>query len=128
MKTKILSAFLSCVVVTGCASGPYAIIDGSRPSLSKNSNAHQVIISGVNGKIHFDNRRWRKVEPGFNMFRVSSAKGRNTNGTEISRNFLITAQPCMRYYIAAEHEPELDSKNWEIKILKEEPIGECVIE
>ena len=51
----VLSIFLS-----GCATKPYAIIDGSRSKVT-DQHSYDVIISGIDGKMYFGENKTKNV-------------------------------------------------------------------
>lgn len=122
MKLFLIVAML---ILLGCASGPYAILDGSSPNRA-DPDQYEVLILGVDGRLYPNGRREHRVDPGFHYMELATTKPDRRGGVT-RMPFAINAKACTRYYVAAVHERELDSRGWHAKTVKEAPIPGCVV-
>ncbi|MCO7227467.1 hypothetical protein [Pleionea sp. CnH1-48] len=122
---KIILLSLIVLLITACASGPYSIIDGSR-SVASDSKNYDVYVTAVDGKTSLNVTKVKKVEPGFRVLELTSAK-ENPNGYLFSLPFSFEAKPCIRYVVTAQHRSNIqaDARRWQVRVLREEPIAVC---
>ena len=113
------------LLLSACSNNPWSVIDGSMSKVTDAKN-YDVLVSGVDGKLYFDNRRIRNVDPGFRLVRLTTTKP-DRRGHHTYTSFPIFVKPCIRYYVSAQHESNLtiDNNNWDVVVLKEEPIEGC---
>ena len=101
LKRSLLVAGLFSLV--GCSNIPYAIIDGSRSKVT-DVNSSNVIITGIDGQMHFDMDATKNIEPGVHTIRLSSTRLSRRSGRQSHREIQIDAKPCKRYVVAAKHD------------------------
>jgi len=125
---KFISAASLIVILGGCASGPYAIIDGSK-SKRADQYSSDVVITGIDGQMIFDGRKVRNVEPGSHYVQLTSVRT-DRQGRESYRPWAFNAEACKRYVVAAKHDPnkKFSSRYWEVELLRVEDIEGCVVE
>ncbi len=116
--------------VVGCAA-PFAVIDGSRP---EGTDPHQypVRIVAVDDQGYFNGPFEVMVTPGFHYLRLVTAKPGIRPGFDplSALPFPLFAKPCIRYRIAAQHQPSTsrDNTNWQARVLEQEPVAGCKAE
>jgi hypothetical protein len=122
---RILLASLVAAVATACASSPYKEpyaeirVDDIRPA---DPNVIPVIINRVDDKTTLDSR-YAVVAPGVHKVTVDVPPRKGFHlGTQA--DFVITTEPCMRYYIDARLETRV-TQEWTPFVRSVEPIGEC---
>ncbi len=127
MKKK-LSIVILAAALSGCASGPYAIIDGSKSKRADQYSA-DVVITGIDGQMIFDGRKVRNVEPGSHYVQLTWVKT-DRQGRESYRPWAFNAEACKRYVVAAKHDPskKFSSRYWEVELLRVEDIKGCAVE
>lgn len=124
MRFLVIAMF--AIFLGACSSSPWAVIDGSMSKAADPKN-FDVVISGVDGKLFMDGQKVRRVDPGMHMIRVTTTKvdafGKYTYDT-----VPFVAEPCMRYFVAAQHESSVstDNKRWTLVVIREEPIKSCL--
>jgi hypothetical protein len=126
MKRK-LSLVIMAIVLSGCTSKPYAIIDGSK-SKRADQYSSDVVITGIDGQMIFDGRKIRNLEPGSHYVQLTSVKT-DRQGRESYRPWAFNAEACKRYVVAAKHDPKkkFSSRYWEVELLRVEPIKGCEV-
>lgn len=115
-------------LLTACASSPYAIIDGSQSDIT-DANNHDVVVTGIDGQMYFENLKIRNVEPGPHYIQLASTKV-DRQGVPTYNTFTFYAKPCTRYLVSAQHESTLpfDTRDWATKVIREEPVAGCKAE
>lgn len=113
------------VLLSGCKSAPYAIIDGSR-SKPTDQYSHDVIISGIDGQKYFGNVKSERVKPGPHYIELTSTK-QEGRGEVTYKPWYFKAEPCKRYIVAAKHseDKKFSNKYWSVELLRVEPILSC---
>ena len=124
MKLQLILPILTILIV-GCSSKPYAIIDGSQSKIT-DDNSHDIVITGVDGKMLFDGMKTRKIDPGFHYTQLTSVKS-GRRGDVTYQPWSLNAEPCKRYVIAAKHskDKKFSNKYWDVELLRIEPILHC---
>ncbi|MDO6694837.1 hypothetical protein Q4574_16185 [Aliiglaciecola sp. 3_MG-2023] len=120
-KCLVCWLFVGLTLLSGCASTPYAIIDGTRSKASDLDN-YDVTIVSIDGKMEVG-KQVENIEPGFHYINLATTKKVRSKVTEF-RMFPLDAKECMRYVVTAQHDNSLDDE-WEVKLLREEPILSC---
>ncbi len=110
------------VLLTACAAKPYAIIDGTRSQASDTDN-YDVNIVSIDGKMEVGVQS-KKVTPGFHYINVMTTKNLRSQ-TSKPQMFPVDAKECTRYLVTAQHRNGL-ADEWEVKLLREEPILSCI--
>lgn len=125
---KKLMFFAPLALLTACASGPYAIIDGSRSDIT-DANSHDVVITGIDGQMYFQGLKIRNVDPGPHYIQLASTKV-DRQGNPTYNTFILDAKPCTRYLVAAKHGStlEFDTRDWVTEVIREEPVAGCEVE
>ncbi|MCW9016400.1 MAG: hypothetical protein OQJ89_05510 [Kangiellaceae bacterium] len=126
LKLSLLVGGLFSVV--GCSNIPYAIIDGSRSKIT-DVDSHNVMITGIDGRMYFDSDTVKNIEPGEHTIRLASTRI-NARGMLLSyKDIKLDAEPCKRYVVAAKHDKNkrFSNKHWEVKVLRVEDIPWCEI-
>lgn len=114
---------LSLAALAGCASKPWSIIDGEGATAASDDQYNVTILS-VDGQAFLDGRMQQKVEPGFHYLQVATTK-KSRRGDATYQPFALTAAPCMRYVLFAQHESRLNNEDWSVVLKKQEPISGC---
>ncbi len=124
MKPSIFTAII-LLIISRCASKPYAIIDGSK-SRAADSYSYDIVITGVDGKMLLDGLKVRNVEPGPHTFQLITTK-KDKYGDYTYQLITIDTEPCKRYVIAAKHDRDkkFSNKFWEVEVLRVEPVPRC---
>jgi len=101
------------MLLSGCATDPYSIIEGGRSSMT-DRNSYDVIISGVDGKKYFKNEKMKYVDPGPHRVELTSTK-LDRGGDVTYKTWYFKAEPCKRYVVAARHSKNQQFSNeyWE---------------
>lgn len=125
---KKLTILAPLALLSACASGPYAIIDGSRSDITDDNN-YDVVITGIDGQMYFQGLKIRNVEPGPHYIQLASTKV-DRQGNPTYNTFILDAKPCTRYLVSAQHEStlEFDTRDWVTKVIREEPVSGCEVE
>ena len=118
MNKKLL---LPLLLLGGCASSPYAVIDGTQSQISDENN-YDVTIVSIDGKMQFGKQK-KNVKPGFHYINVLTTKKLRSKNTEVQM-FPVDAKECMRYEVSAQHKNGI-ADEWEVKLLREVPIPSC---
>lgn len=126
-KTAII---LATLLTSACASQPWSEVNGdwSNPT---DTNNFDVVITGIDGKLKFENRKRETFEPGLVTLRFSSERPARTkadeNASYNNKTVEMNLKPCVRYYVSAQHKNVLSGNinNWDVVVLKEEPIKSC---
>ncbi len=123
--TKLSSIFIPVILLSGCATDPYSIIEGGRSSMT-DRNSYDVIISGVDGKKYFKNEKTKYVDPGPHRVELTSTK-LDRGGDVTYKSWYFKAEPCKRYVVAAKHSKnqQFSNKHWEVDLVRVEPIPSC---
>lgn len=119
MNNKIL--LVVTLLLGGCATGPYAIIDGTQSKVSDENNFDVTIIS-IDGKMNFGEKR-KNIKPGFHYINVLTTKNIRGKSKEVQM-FPVDAKECMRYEVSAQHKNGI-SDEWDVRLLREVPILSC---
>ena len=124
MKIASLALVLT-ILLSGCKTAPYAIIDGSQSKVT-DQHSYDVIISGVDGKMYFGANKTKNVEPGSHYVRLTSTK-QSRRGDVTYQPWYFNAEACKRYIVAAKHSDnkKFSNKYWEVEVLRVEPILSC---
>jgi len=124
MKISILT-FLILLILSGCASKPYAIIDGSR-SKPGDQYTYDVLVGGVDGQLLMDTPTSWKVKPGTHLVQLISTK-QGRRGDVTYQNWSFKAEACKRYIVVARHPQgkNLSNRVWSVELVKVEPILYC---
>ena len=136
MKARIL--LLSCIAA-GCATGPIAMIDGTR-SFPDDPYNYDVEIIAIDGKAYLTQRPERIIDPGSHVIvlRTTKPRGIRRIGVENSlaagaenigkdwaeQAVLLNAESCVRYLFSAQHSTNRAQLEWEPRV-REEPISGC---
>ncbi|MCO7227509.1 hypothetical protein [Pleionea sp. CnH1-48] len=122
---KLLTAASAVLLLSACANKPWSEVDGSRSKGADPKN-YDVFISGIDGKLYYDNMKMRTMEPGFRYLRLTSTKP-DRKGRYTYNPFAMQAKPCVRYIVSAQHDSNInyDNKQWKVVVLREEPIKSC---
>ncbi|WP_218311785.1 hypothetical protein [Alteromonas antoniana] len=121
MKTTIV--LLGTMMLLGCATSPYAIIDGTQSQVSDPDN-YDVKILSVDGK-RLPKEDIENVSPGFHYINLVTTKRLNTRAKDADYKMLaIDVKECTRYLVTAQHKNSVRDE-WEPKVLREEPIKAC---
>ncbi|NVJ60084.1 MAG: hypothetical protein HWE27_06835 [Gammaproteobacteria bacterium] len=123
---KLVMVVILGVLVSACANKPWSVIDGSM-SRATDSQNYDVYITGVDGKLYFDNMKIRNVDSGFRLLQLTTSKP-DRKGRYTYTSFPIITKPCVRYFVSAQHESNLtyENKRWAVLVLREEPIESCL--
>lgn len=113
--------FLATLAIAGCASTPYAIIDGSQSQISDSDN-YDVKILSIDGKLR-PSKDFENIDPGFHFVNLVTTGPLKTKGSEYQL-FAFEAKECTRYLVTAQHKNSV-SDDWEVKLLREVPIPSC---
>ena len=112
--------------VVGCSNVPYAIIDGSQSKVT-DVDSHNLLVTGIDGKMYFDSATVKNVEPGERTIRLASTRI-SARGKRVSyKDIKLDAKPCKRYVVAAKHDKNkrFTNRYWEVEILRIEDIPWC---
>ena len=117
---------ISIVLLFGCSSAPYALLDGER-SLVVDPDNYDVYVVSVDDKLIFDKRRRLMLKPGSYRITLGSTRPQVSLGQPEYKEIILNAKPCMRYVLSAQHENNLSlaDPSWEILVLDERIIKEC---
>ena len=124
---KILYFVPLIILLTACSNKPYSIIDGSKASRT-DRDSYNVIITGVDGQLYFDNQSHKKIESGYRQFQLTSTKQGMTKSRLLSnKEWGHHMEECKRYYVTADHSKgsPFNNTDWEVKIVKVDTIGHC---
>lgn len=127
---KKAAIILATLLTSACASQPWSEVTGDWQNVAS-KDQYNVNITGVNGKLKFDNQQKHTFEPGKVELRLTTTKQGQTVGQNLDRNRNKTVEldlkPCVRYYMGAQHESSLSSnvQDWQPVILKQETISSC---
>lgn len=124
MKNTLMA--LALLLVVGCASKPYSIIDGSKSKPNDPEN-FDVFFTGIDRKMYPDGFSYKKLEPGIHLLQVVTTKSGSRNRSSYLP-FMLEAKPCKRYILTAQHDNTLysDNYNWSVHLLRVESIPSCV--
>ncbi|ACV25532.1 hypothetical protein [Kangiella koreensis] len=125
---KILSLLMTiAILLSGCATGPYAIIDGSQSKITA-KNSYDVIITGINGKMYFNGQKIKNIDVGPHYVQLTSTKA-GSRGDISYQSWYFNAEPCKRYVVVANHDKDKQFSNnyWEVELLRVESIGGCKV-
>ncbi len=111
------------LILAGCQSTPYAVIDGGRKVTSDDNN-YEVRIKTIDGKQLFSNNIRKNIEPGPHLVLLETTKKHRGRSKTTEAYFPIDAQPCTKYRVSAQYENSL-SENWEIKLIETTEIPSC---
>jgi hypothetical protein len=121
-KTLSLSALLlGAAVLAGCASPPYARLEGAR-YFHTNLDTYPVIVSAVDGASTSANIPVL-VEPGRHAVRVQALPNGVQRFGEI-RTVSLDLAPCTRYWLVAVKSSPL-ATDFDVKVDYSEPIAGC---
>jgi hypothetical protein len=120
MRTIVFLSLSSVVLLSGCASAPMSLLDGT-PYHRTHLNRYPVRIVAVNGD--FTLEQPKRVYAGVNSLVLEAEP---VGGVKTARQQAVAfkVSPCTRYYLAAERETSL-SQNWKLVIDHVEPIAMC---
>ncbi|MCL1097636.1 hypothetical protein [Shewanella gelidii] len=110
------------IFIGGCASTPYAVIDGSL-SKASDPNNHDVSIVSIDGKMEFNKKSKKNVKPGFHYINLLTTKKLKRKSSSL-KMFPVEAKECTKYVVTAQHKNNL-SDEWEVRVLREVPIPSC---
>lgn len=122
----LLAAAAALLLTAGCATGdrrPWSALDG-RDGRPTDPDVEEIYILGMDGQLFPDYPQEKRMAPGFHFFELATVR-RDRHGTLTRLPFALTAKPCVRYYVAAEHAQRLDNLRWQPRVLREEPISGC---
>ena len=125
---KKLICLAPLFLLAACASGPYAIIDGSRSDIT-DANSHDVMITGIDGQMYFEGLEIRNVAPGPHYLQLASTR-LSHRGAPTYETLVLDAKPCTRYLVAAKHDTtlEFDNRDWVAHVIRTEPIAGCKVD
>jgi hypothetical protein len=117
-------AALALVLAPGLAAAkaPWAEIDGT---FANPAHADEVdaLVHAVDRHYYNPMRSRLKIEPGPHWIYIASTRA-SARGTVTSVPWVMKAEPCMRYLVAAQHE-SLSIERFAVKVVSVERIGEC---
>ena len=113
------------LVLAGCQSTPYAVIDGGRKVASDDNN-YEVRIKAIDGKQLFSNNTKKRVEPGPRLIVLETTKQHRGRSSTRDAYFPIDAKPCKKYRVSAQYKNAL-SEDWEIKLIETTDIPSCTV-
>jgi hypothetical protein len=118
--TRFLILSACAAALAGCASAPLSYLE-SEPYFKANYRRYPVTIVSIDGD--FSLQRTRPVFAGQHTLVVEAAP---VAGFRVARQEAIAfkAQPCTRYYLAAERETSL-SQEWKLVVDHTEPVAGC---
>jgi hypothetical protein len=122
-KTLTLSTLLAAALLAGCASPPYARLEGERYYQTR-LDTYPVIVSAVDGSstsAHIP----VLVEPGRHDVRVQALPNRVQRFGEI-RTVSLDLAPCTRYWLVAVKTSPL-ATDFDVKVDHSEPIAGCAV-
>ena len=119
MKTK-LASIAAVAVLAGCATAPFAYIDGNRYFRAE-MNSYSVIVLDVDGRS--DTRNPVMVEPGKHVIRVQAPPAPGFAYGE-TRAITLDVKPCTRYYLKAVKQNAVQ-QDFEPQVDYVEPIAGC---
>jgi hypothetical protein len=122
-KTLTLSALLTATLLTGCASAPYARLEGDR-YYQTSLDTYPVIVSAVDGSSTSANIPVL-VEPGRHEIRVQALPNKMQRFGEI-RTVSLDLAPCTRYWLVAVKTNAL-AADFDVKIDHSEPMAGCAV-
>jgi len=114
------------LVLAGCKSTPYAVIDGGRKVISDDNN-YEVRIKVIDGKQIFSNNIKRNIEPGPHLILLETTKKHRGRSETREAWFPVEAKPCTKYRVSAQYENSL-SQFWEVKLIETTEIPSCEID
>lgn len=118
------------IAASGCASGPYAVINGHVGAAAP-FNISGVIITEVDGRAYFDGKQKLDIKPGSHAVevmttrRVTRDSAAAKQSVPASTQIHITAKPCMEYHVIARHDSGAEDSPWRAEIARVEPIAGC---
>ena len=120
-----LIVVITLLLVTGCKSTTWSVIDGSKSKIGDNNN-YDVLITSIDGKRFFDTLKYRKIEPGFRYLQLTSTNPK-VSDKYVTKPFAIMAKPCVKYFVTAnqKNNNKNESDNWVVKVIGEEKIPSC---
>ena len=127
---KKAAIILATLLTSACASQPWSEVSGNLDQTAK-KNLYSANIIGVNGESNVSKTNRRTVEPGKVQLRLSTTKPSLTVGNAIAqynnKTVELTLEPCVRYYVVAEHtnSSSFNKKEWQPLVLKKQPIKSC---
>ncbi|MBL8518612.1 MAG: hypothetical protein JNM76_16735 [Betaproteobacteria bacterium] len=118
MKSTV--SLICLLMLTACGTAPMSLLEGE-PYHRTHLNRYPVNIVAVNGK--FSTQHPRQVYAGVSTIIVEAAP---VGGMRVAKQQALAfkAQPCTRYYLAAERETSL-SQDWKLVVDHTEPVGGC---
>ena len=111
------------IVLAGCQSTPYAVIDGGRKIISDDNN-YEVRIKAIDGKQLFSNNVKKNIKPGPHLIVLETTKKHRGRSETTEAYFPIEAKPCTKYRVSAQYKNSL-SEEWEIKLIETTKIPSC---
>jgi len=127
---KKAAIILATLLTSACATQPWSEVSGNLDQTAK-KNLYSVNIIGINGESSLDNHARKTVKPGKVQLNLSTTKPSQTVGSAIAqynnKTVELTFEPCVRYYVAAEHtsSSSFNKKEWQPLVLKKQPIKSC---
>lgn len=122
IKNMKLPLIISCFVLAGCQSTPYAMIDGSQSKISDADN-YNVEIIAIDGAFQ-SGKLTKNIKPGYHTVHLSTTGPLRSKKASSTLVYPLLAKECMRYVVSAQHGPS-NKDDWEIKVLDERLIPAC---
>ncbi|MGI2104224.1 hypothetical protein ACRN9A_03520 [Shewanella frigidimarina] len=117
-----LPLIISCLILAGCQSTPYAMIDGSQSKISDADN-YNVEIIAIDGAFQ-SGKLTKNIKPGYHTVHLSTTGPLRSRKATSTLVYPLFAKECMRYVVTAQHGPG-NKDDWEIKVLDERLIPAC---
>lgn len=117
-----LPLIISCLILAGCKSTPYAMIDGSQSKVS-DANNYNVEIVAIDGAFQ-SGKLTKNIKPGYHTIHLSTTGPLRSRKAMSTLVYPLVAKECMRYVVTAQHGPG-NKDDWEIRVLDERLIPAC---
>ncbi|MCL1103141.1 hypothetical protein [Shewanella saliphila] len=117
-----LPLIIGCLILAGCKSTPYAMIDGSQSKVSDADN-YDVEIIAIDGAFQ-SGKLTKNIKPGYHTVHLSTTGPLRSRKATSTLVYPLVAKECMRYVVSAQHGPS-NKDAWEIRVLDERPIPTC---
>ena len=114
------------LLLAGCQSTPYAVIDGGRKVPTDNNN-YEVRIKAIDGRQFFSNNIKKNIEPGPHLILLETTKKHRRRSETREAWFPLEAKPCTRYRVSPQYENSL-SQSWEINLIETTKIPSCEVD
>jgi hypothetical protein len=125
LSSYTLAVLVGALILSGCASVPYAEISGDKGPARADQLEENVRIVALDGRAILEGSIHERIEPGKRMLTLASAR-RDPRRAAVGKLIPLEARPCMRYHFFARHESMTMVDPWQLVLKEAEPISECM--